>query len=89
MTKNNLARTIALFATLACALGASAQGDLDILLRRVPPVVMIQFDTSGSMRHVVLPEEYRADRGAGAPAVWFNTPANDAATASRPTTGSA
>ena len=32
------------------------------------------------MRHVVLPEEYRADRGAGAPAVWFNTPANDAVT---------
>ncbi|MBM4335552.1 MAG: hypothetical protein FJ108_06510 [Deltaproteobacteria bacterium] len=80
MTKKNLARTIALFATLACALGAHAQGDLDILLRRVPPVVMIQFDTSGSMRQMVLPEKYRTDRGSANPEFWFHWPVNSTST---------
>jgi hypothetical protein len=46
----------------------------------VPPVVNIQFDTSGSMRHQVQPDEYNAARGAGTPAVWFNQPSNSGST---------
>jgi len=78
MESRTLTRTIALVAALACASDARAQGDLDILLRTVPPIVMIQFDTSGSMKRIVLPAKYRTDRGAGSPSVWFNTPDNDA-----------
>ena len=82
METNKLARLIALLGVLG-ALGiardARAQaGDLDILSRSVPPVVMIQFDTSGSMRQIVLPENYRTDRGASNPSVWFNRPNTDA-----------
>jgi len=78
-----LTRTIALVAALASATSVRAQGDLDILLRTVPPVVMIQFDTSGSMSNIVLPSQYIADRGTGTgapPWNWFNTPANSPAT---------
>ncbi|MEX2208743.1 MAG: hypothetical protein WEF50_21210, partial [Myxococcota bacterium] len=81
MATRTLTRTIALVAALACAAQVRAQGDLDILLRTVPPIVMIQFDTSGSMSNVVLPTQYLADRGTGSgspPWVWFNTPDNDA-----------
>ena len=77
METRKLTRLIALFGALACARGASAQGDLDILLRTVPPIVMIQFDTSGSMSNAVLPPQYITDRGTGSgspPWNWFNTP---------------
>jgi type IV pilus assembly protein PilY1 len=69
-----LTRTIALFAALVCASQARAQGDLDILLRTVPPVVMIQLDTSGSMSNITLPPKYYTDRGTGSPSIWYNTP---------------
>ena len=67
MNTRTLTRTIALIAALASATQVRAQGDLDILLRSVPPVVMIQFDTSGSMSNIVLPTKYLDDRGAGSP----------------------
>ncbi len=81
MKTMTLTRTIALVAALACAKEVRAQGDLDILLRTVPPIVMIQLDTSGSMSNVTLPAEYLAVRGAALPppanpfpSIWFNTP---------------
>jgi Tfp pilus tip-associated adhesin PilY1 len=59
---------------LALASGARAQGDMDFLTTAVPPNVVIQLDTSGSMRSVILPPEYVADRGvAGASQTWFFT----------------
>jgi Tfp pilus tip-associated adhesin PilY1 len=71
-----------LLGAFAFASGARAQGvgDMDFLTSSVPPNVMIQFDTSGSMRQVVLPDDYRADRGTGNPSVWFNRPSNSTAT---------
>ena len=83
MESRKLTRTIALLAALVCASHARAQGDLDILLRTVPPVVIIQFDTSGSMRNIVLPSKYITDRGAGQPTNWFNTPTNGTGTPAR------
>ncbi len=79
MATRTLTRTIALVAVLVCASHARAQGDLDILLRTVPPVVMIQVDTSGSMANIILPPQYVVDRGVSPapllpPANWFNTP---------------
>ncbi len=62
-----------LLGALALSRDARAQaGDLDILSRTVPPVVMLQFDTSGSMRNIVLPSQYITARGTGSPSVWFN-----------------
>ncbi len=83
METRKLTRTIALVAALACASHARAQGDLDILLRTVPPVIIIQFDTSGSMRNAILPEQYLSDRGAGSPTNWFNRPTNGTGTPPR------
>ncbi|MGH9888614.1 MAG: hypothetical protein ACREBE_23985, partial [bacterium] len=84
MKTKTLTRLIALLsvvAALGVARDARAQaGDLDILSRSVPPVVMIQFDTSGSMQNIILPQKYLTDRGAGSPTTWFNTPT----TGSRP-----
>jgi Tfp pilus tip-associated adhesin PilY1 len=78
IARSHIARALVLLAAVALARDARAQaGDLDILSRTVPPVVMIQFDTSGSMRNNVLPPKYITDRGAGSPAVWFNLPSND------------
>src|SRR5262249_52565695 len=47
-------------------------GDLDILSRSVPPIVMLQVDSSGSMRNIILPPKYLTDRGAGNPTIWFS-----------------
>lgn len=81
MTTTHISRILVLCAALLLARDARAQaGDLDILSRTVPPVVVIQLDTSGSMRNVILPQKYITDRGAGSPTVWFNTPTNSAAT---------
>src|SRR5574338_1249387 len=63
----------ALFSAAADDARAQA-GDLDILSRAVPPIVMLQVDSSGSMRNIILPQKYLTDRGAGNPAVWFNAP---------------
>ena len=53
MTTNRLTRALVLIAALALTREARAQGgDLDILSRTVPPVVMIQLDTSSSMRSI-------------------------------------
>ena len=72
---------LALALAFAPANHARAQaGDLDILSRTVPPIVMIQFDTSGSMQNIILPDKYITDRGAGSPAVWFNRVTNNGAT---------
>ncbi len=78
--------TLLTFAVLLGALtlssGARAQGvgDMDFLSTSVPPNVVIQFDTSGSMRQIVLADKYRTDRGAGSPSVWFNRPSNSPST---------
>src|SRR5262245_46429158 len=52
-------------------------GDLDILSRSVPPIVMLQVDSSGSMRNIILPQKYLTDRGASNPTVWFNRVTNN------------
>jgi type IV pilus assembly protein PilY1 len=79
MTTKRITRVLVLCAALALTRESRAQGgDLDILSRTVPPIVMIQFDTSGSMRNVILPQKYITDRGTGSPSVRFNTPTNDA-----------
>ena len=69
---------LAIALTFAPADEARAQaGDLDILSRSVPPIVMIQFDTSGSMQNIILPDKYVTDRGAGTPTVSFNRITNN------------
>jgi len=87
METKTLTRLIALVGVLGAltvARDARAQaGDLDILSRSVPPVVIIQFDTSGSMQNIILPEKYVTDRGAGSPANWFNTPTTGGGTPAR------
>jgi len=55
-------------------------GDLDILSRSVPPIVMLQVDSSGSMKNIILPQKYLTDRGASNPTVWFNRVTNNGAT---------
>jgi len=79
MSRNHFSRILIFCAALALARDARAQaGDLDILSRTVPPIVMIQFDTSGSMKNIILPPQYLTDRGASypSPEVWYNK-AND------------
>src|SRR5258706_10354959 len=78
MSRSPFSRILIVCGALAFARDARAQaGDLDILSRTVPPIVMLQFDTSGSMKNVILPPKYLTDRGAGSPTKWFNK-ANDA-----------
>src|SRR5262245_30192162 len=76
--------SLVVLAALAFALAfapaheARAQaGDLDILSRTVPPIVMLQVDSSGSMRNIILPQKYLTDRGTSNPTVWFNRPTNN------------
>jgi type IV pilus assembly protein PilY1 len=80
MASKHLARILSLLGALALAREVRAQaGDLDILSRTVPPIVMLQFDTSGSMKNLILPDAYLAARGANYPTTinWFNK-SNDA-----------
>jgi Tfp pilus tip-associated adhesin PilY1 len=80
-TLTRLIALVGVLGALTVARDARAQaGDLDILSRSVPPVVMIQFDTSGSMQNIILPQKYLTDRGAGSPTNWFNTPTNHTGT---------
>ncbi len=73
MFRSHFSRILIFCAALALARDVRAQaGDLDILSRTVPPIVMLQFDTSGSMKNIILPPKYLTDRGAGSPTVWFN-----------------
>jgi Tfp pilus tip-associated adhesin PilY1 len=79
MSRSHFSRILIFCAALALARDARAQaGDLDILSRTVPPIVMLQFDTSGSMKNIILPPKYLTDRGATypTPEVWYNK-AND------------
>ncbi|HTO55446.1 MAG TPA: PilC/PilY family type IV pilus protein [Myxococcota bacterium] len=80
MTRSLLSRVVSVLCiagSLAFARDARAQaGDLDILSRTVPPIVIIQFDSSGSMKNIILPDQYLSDRGAGNPSVWFNVSNN-------------
>ncbi|HTO07447.1 MAG TPA: PilC/PilY family type IV pilus protein [Myxococcota bacterium] len=79
MASKRLVRILSLFAALALAREVRAQaGDLDILSRTVPPIVMLQFDTSGSMKNIILPDAYLTARGANYPTTitWWNK-AND------------
>src|SRR4029434_8659014 len=84
METKTLTRLIALVGVLGALTVARDEraqaGDLAILSRSVPPIVIIQFDTSGSMRNVILPEQYLAARGTGTPSIWWNTPTNSPTT---------
>ncbi|MFI5314880.1 MAG: pilus assembly protein [Myxococcota bacterium] len=83
MTSNRLARVLVVCAALALAREVRAQaGDLDILSRTVPPIVIIQFDTSGSMSNLILPDQYLTDRGNyPTTELWFNKSSSSSTTA--------
>jgi Tfp pilus tip-associated adhesin PilY1 len=80
MKAHPLFRLAVVAAALAFASQARAQGDMDFLTETVPPNVMIQFDTSGSMRAVILPEQYKTARGTAGPSQTWFTASNNSAT---------
>jgi len=78
MSRNHFSRMLLVCAAaLGLARDVRAQSDLDILSRTVPPIVIIQFDSSGSMKNAVLPDQYLKNRGNGNPANWFNRTTNN------------